>query len=188
MAFEIRAIAPDVLDQLRKTDDAGRAPRRIVDEEGGNPLRCCLRRSRPGEAVLLAAYAPLRRWALETGADPGAYEEVGPVFVHEEPCGGPRPETRPGTRPETGPGYPAAMGGPRRVFRTYRADGSILNGHLVDAHQSADPVAASILLDTLLEDPETAVIHVRAVEFGCFLFEVRRDVLENPTTSDAPVR
>ncbi|MBE3013021.1 DUF1203 domain-containing protein [Microbispora sp. NEAU-D428] len=176
MAFEIRAIEPDVLDQLRKTDDAGRRPRRIVEEEGGNPLRCCLRRSRPGEAVLLAAYAPLRRWALETGADPGAYEEVGPVFVHEEPCEGPQP------------GYPSAMGGPRRVFRTYRADGSILNGHLVEAHQSADPVAASILLDTLLEDPDTAVVHVRAVEFGCFLFEVRRDVLENPTTGNAPVR
>ncbi|WP_182902300.1 DUF1203 domain-containing protein [Microbispora sp. H10830] len=180
MTFEIRAIAPDVLDQIRKTDDAGRRPRRIVEEEGGSPLRCCLRRSRPGEAVLLAAYAPLRRWALETGADPGAYEEVGPVFVHEEPCEGPQAKT--------GPGYPAAMGGPRRVFRTYRADGSILNGHLVDAHQSADPVAASILLETLLEDPETAVVHVRAVEFGCFLFEVRRGVLENPTTSDAPVR
>ncbi|MEU6410550.1 DUF1203 domain-containing protein [Microbispora sp. NPDC046933] len=176
MAFEIRAIAPDVLDQLRKTDDAGRRPRRIVDEEGGSPLRCCLRRSRPGEAILLAAYAPLRRWALETGADPGAYEEVGPVFVHEEPCEGPQPS------------YPAAMGGARRIFRTYRADGSILNGHLVEAHQSADPLAASILLDTLLEDPETAVVHVRAVEFGCFMFEVRRPVLENSTTNNAPVR
>ncbi|MEV4461615.1 DUF1203 domain-containing protein [Microbispora sp. NPDC049633] len=176
MPYEIRAIAPDVLDQLRKTDDAGRRPRRIVESEGGNPLRCCLRRSRRGEAILLAAYAPLRRWALETGADPGAYEEVGPVFVHEEPCGGPVP------------GYPAAMGGPRRVFRTYRADGSILNGHLVDAHQSADPLAASILLDTLLEDPEAALVHVRAVEFGCFLFEVRRVVLDNPTTGGVPVR
>jgi len=162
MAFEIRAIAPDVLDQLRKTDDAGREPRRIVDEEGGSPLRCCLRRSRPGEALLLAAYAPLRRWALETGADPGAYDEVGPVFIHEEPCGGPEP------------GYPAEMGGDRRVFRAYHADGSILNGYLVEAGQSADPDAASVLLDTLFEDPETAVIHVRAVEFGCFQFEVRR--------------
>ncbi|NJP24657.1 DUF1203 domain-containing protein [Microbispora sp. SCL1-1] len=176
MTFEIRAIAPDVLDQLRKTDDAGRTPRRIVEEEGGSPLRCCLRRSRPGEAILLVAYAPLRRWALDTGADPGAYEEVGPVFIHEEPCEGPQPET--------GPGYPAAMGGPRRVFRTYRADGSILDGHLVGAHRSADPVAASALLDTLLEDPEAALVHVRAVEFGCFLFEVRRGGPGNP----APVR
>ncbi|MEU8171394.1 DUF1203 domain-containing protein [Microbispora hainanensis] len=180
MTFEIRAIAPDVLDQLRKTDDAGRAPRRIVEEEGGNPLRCCLRRSQAGEAILLAAYAPLRRWAVETGADPGAYEEVGPVFVHEEPCEGPRPET--------GPGYPAAMGGPLRVFRTYRADGSILDGHLVDAHRSADPMAASILLETLLENPEAALVHVRAVEFGCFLFEVRRGVPESLPTGAAPVR
>nr|WP_203949996.1 DUF1203 domain-containing protein [Microbispora rosea] len=44
----------------------------------------------------------------------------------------------------------------------------------MDAHQSADPEAASVLLDTLFEDPETALAHVRAVEFGCFLFEVRR--------------
>lgn len=178
MAFDIRAIAPDVCDQLRKTDDAGRRPRRIVEEEGGNPLRCCLRRSRPGEALLLAAYAPLRRWALETGADPGAYEEVGPVFVHEEPCEGPQQGT--------GSGYPAEMGGPRRVFRTYRADGSILDGHLVEAHRSEDPVAASTLLDALLEDPETAVVHVRAVEFGCFMFEVRRSVSDKPATGDAP--
>ncbi|WP_169952448.1 DUF1203 domain-containing protein [Microbispora sp. H11081] len=172
MSFEIRAIAPDVLDQLRKIDDAGRSPRRIVEEEGGNPLRCCLRRSRPGEAVLLAAYAPLRRWALETGADPGAYEEVGPVFVHAEPCEG--------AQLKTGPGYPAAMGGPRRVFRTYRADGSILDGHLVEAHRSEDPVAASALLDALLEDPQVALVHVRAVEFGCFLFEARSRRSDGP--------
>jgi hypothetical protein len=32
------------------------------------------------------------------------------------------------------------------------------------------------LLDALFEDPEVALIHVRAVEFGCFMFEVRRAV------------
>ncbi|WP_207755677.1 DUF1203 domain-containing protein [Nonomuraea cypriaca] len=150
-----------MVDQLRKRDDSGREPRALTDE-GGNPLRCCLRRSAPGEALLLASYAPLRRWAMETGADPGAYEELGPVFIHANPC------------QEPSPGYPVAMGGDRRVFRTYRADGTILGGQFVEARQSADPVAATALLDVLFDDPEVALVHVRAVEFGCFIFEARR--------------
>ncbi|MGW3510169.1 DUF1203 domain-containing protein, partial [Streptomyces sp. NPDC000994] len=31
----------------------------------GAPLRCCLRRSEPGERIALVSYAPLRRWAAE---------------------------------------------------------------------------------------------------------------------------
>ncbi|ETK37927.1 DUF1203 domain-containing protein [Microbispora sp. ATCC PTA-5024] len=162
MEFEIRAIEPAVLDQLRKTDDAGREPRVIADEEGGAPLRCCLRRSAPGETIMLVSYAPLRRWAAETGADPGPYEELGPVFVHAEPCEGPEP------------GYPESMGGPHRVMRAYRPDGSILDGHLLDGGRSADASAASALLGELFDDPGVAVVHMRAVEFGCFMFEARR--------------
>jgi catechol 2,3-dioxygenase-like lactoylglutathione lyase family enzyme len=67
--YEIRAIAPDVLTELRERDDAGALPRLLVDEEGGSPLRCCLRRIDPGERVALVSYAPLRRWARQTGAD-----------------------------------------------------------------------------------------------------------------------
>ncbi|GIH68559.1 DUF1203 domain-containing protein [Sphaerimonospora thailandensis] len=162
MAYEIRAIEPAVVDQLRRVDDAGREPRQVADTEGGSPLRCCLRRSEPGEDTLLVSYSPLRRWMAETGADPGPYEELGPVFIHAGPCAGPRP------------GYPEAMGGPRRVFRAYRADGSILGGHLLEEHRSTDPAMASALLESLLDNPEVALIHVRAVEFGCFLFEARR--------------
>lgn len=162
MDFEVRAIAPAVADRLRNVDDAGREPRKITDVEGGSPLRCCLRRSSPGEEIMLVSYAPLRRWAAETGADPGPYEELGPVFVHAVPCAGPSP------------GYPEAMGGPLRVFRAYRSDGSILGGRLVDGRRSADPAAASVLLRSVLADPEVALIHARAVEFGCFMFEVRR--------------
>ena len=50
------------------------------------PIRCCLGRSRPYETIALVSYAPLRRWARETGARPGPYDEVGPVFIHPEEC------------------------------------------------------------------------------------------------------
>ena len=102
-AYQIRAIHPDVLRELRQRDDAGAPLRVMVDEEGGSPLRCCLRRILPGEQVALVSYAPLRRWAQATGADPGAYDETGPVFIHPGPCPGPASE-----------GYPEALAGARR--------------------------------------------------------------------------
>jgi hypothetical protein len=165
-AYEIRAIDPWVLDQLRERDDAGNPPRLLADDEGGSPLRCCLRPVRPGEKVALVSYAPLRRWAAETGAEPGPYDEVGPVFIHPRPCPGPEKK-----------GFPNGLGDSRRVLRAYAPDGRILAGRLVEPDPSgaASPEhAAQAALDELFADPEVALVHVRAVEFGCFTFEVRR--------------
>jgi hypothetical protein len=159
----VRAIEPGVVRDLLRIDDAGNPPRLLTDEEGGAPLRCCLRRIRPGERVALASYAPLRRWARETGAQPGPYDEVGPVFIHAEPCGGPAE-----------PGYPAELTGGRRVFRAYSASGGILDGRLFDPGPEPDPGAAEALLAEMLADPAVALIHAHAVEYGCFTFEVRR--------------
>jgi hypothetical protein len=161
--FEVRAIDTDVVAQLRVTDDAGNAPRVIVHAEGGSPLRCCLRLSRPGERIALVSYAPLLRWAAATGADPGAYNELGPVFIHPEPCEGP-----------AGGGYPEELLSSTRVFRAYRADGSILGGRLATGDELGDQAAAGRVLSGLLADPGVAVVHARALEFGCFTFEVRR--------------
>jgi hypothetical protein len=62
-------------------------PGRMVDEEGGSPLRCCYTRAKPQKTVARVSYAPLRRWTAETGADPGAYNETGPIFIHPQPRG-----------------------------------------------------------------------------------------------------
>jgi hypothetical protein len=164
-SYEVRAIPAAALSQLREVDDAGHAPRLIVDEAGGSPLRCCLRHSRPGERVALVSYAPLRRWAIRTGADPGPYDEVGPVFIHRQPCSGP-----------DGAGYPADFVGSRRVFRSYSADGRIRDGRLAEAADLSDEVAAGRVLEDIFADPKVALVHARAVEFGCFTFEVRRAV------------
>ncbi|MFG2571332.1 DUF1203 domain-containing protein [Streptomyces sp. NPDC048481] len=148
-------IPPGVLDELRAADDAGRPAVPVTDEEGGAPLRCCLRRSEPGESVVLVSYAPLRRWAAGTGADPGPYDEQGPVFLHARACPGPAGDALPFTDSH-------------RTVRRYSHDGRILGGRLVE-----DPDGFPAAFAEAFTDPEVALVHVRAVEYGCFLYEVR---------------
>ncbi|GHA67607.1 hypothetical protein GCM10010330_20430 [Streptomyces tendae] len=150
-------IPPGVLEELRTTDDAGRVPAPVTDDEGGAPLRCCLRRSRAGEHIALVSYAPLRRWAAATGADPGAYDEQGPVFVHAEKCAGPETDGLPFTNSH-------------RTLRRYSSGGRILGGRLVEGADAFAPA-----LREAFDDPAVAFVHVRAVEYGCFLYEVRRN-------------
>ncbi|MFI5678089.1 DUF1203 domain-containing protein [Streptomyces cellulosae] len=144
------------LKELRVVDDAGRETVPVTDDEGGDPLRCCLRRSEQGERIALVSYAPLRRWAAETGVDPGAYDEQGPVFIHAEECAGPE-----------GDGLPFAD--EHRTVRRYSGEGHILGGRLVKGPEALEAAFAEAFAD-----PEVAVVHVRAVEYGCFLYAVGR--------------
>lgn len=130
--------------------------RAFEDAEGDLPLRCCLDRSAAGDKVMLVPYEPLQGWAQETGVDPGAYLERGPVFIHAHDCGGP------------GDGYPEAMHRDHRVFRAYDHQGRIRGGRVVRPGDGPQAIA------DWFGDPQVALIHVRAVEFGCFMFEVRR--------------
>ncbi|WP_435604833.1 DUF1203 domain-containing protein [Streptomyces sp. bgisy130] len=165
------ALPPTAHKELCSTDDAGRPAEPFTAREDGAPqdavgalLRCCLRDTRAGERVALVSYAPLRRWAAATGAAPGAYDEQGPVFVHAEPCGG--PDAVAGRYPVTGA---AAL----RVLRRYNAQGQIIGGRYLEVPEDAD-AAFDAALGEAFADPETALVHVRAVEYGCFQFEVRR--------------
>ncbi|MFE6526807.1 DUF1203 domain-containing protein [Streptomyces sp. NPDC057794] len=154
--YTARPIDPRAAKELRTTDDAGRPTAGFTDHEGGAPLRCCLRRSRPGERIALVSYAPLRRWAAATGADPGPYDEQGPVFLHADDCPGPDTTALPFTDSP-------------RVVRRYSAGGRILGGRLVEEVGRFQPAFAEAFAD-----PYVALVHVRAVEYGCFLYEVRR--------------
>ncbi|MFD7319261.1 DUF1203 domain-containing protein [Streptomyces sp. NPDC059883] len=162
-----RPITPAALKELRDTDDSGHTRAPFTDDEGGAPLRCCLRPSRVGERLLLVSYAPLRRWAAENWAQPGAYDEQGPVFIHAEECGG----------PAEGGGYPHTRPGALRTVRRYSSEGRILGGRLLELPENADAgfdEAFDTAFAEAFADPEVALVHVRAVEFGCFQFEVRR--------------
>ena len=156
--FTVHPIAPEALAELRVHDDAGRTPESVVDRDGGSPLRCCLRVARPGERLLLVSYAPLRRWAAATGVDPGPYVELGPVFIHPEPCSG-----------ADGDGWPEELRGQPRVLRGYGADGRIVDGRVVEEGEAPEP-----RLEDLLADDRVAFVHARALLFGCFTFAIDR--------------
>ncbi|MEO3973874.1 DUF1203 domain-containing protein [Streptomyces sp. CAU 1734] len=162
-AYRVRPIGPAALAGLRETDDAGLPCLPRTDPEGGAPLRCCLRRSAPGELIALVSYAPLRRWAAERGVRPGAYDEQGPVFIHARECGG----------PAGGDGYPFIREGAPRTVRRYDGGGRIAGGRLVAPGAAAGEVFEAALAEAFA-DPAVALVHIRAVEYGCFLFEVRR--------------
>ena len=157
--YPARPIDQVVLKDLRSADDQGRKMVPVIDDEGGAMLRCCLRRSERGERIALVSYAPLRRWAAETGADPGAYDEQGPVFIHAQECAGPDGDDLPFTNAH-------------RTVRRYSAEGRILGGRLVEEPDGQDGFEAAFR--KAFDDPAVALVHVRAVEYGCFLYEVRR--------------
>jgi hypothetical protein len=126
------------------------ATRTWIDEDGGAPLRCCLRDSRPGEKVALVAVTP--------EGPRGAYRETGPVFLHADSCPGP-----PGT------GYPEDFRRRSQVFRAYNRSGAIVGGELVPAGTGQEEIAAR-----LLADPDVSFVQTRNVVFGCYMLTVRR--------------
>ncbi|MEU7062824.1 DUF1203 domain-containing protein [Streptomyces sp. NPDC046161] len=167
--YTVLPVDTAVLKELRVADDAGRpcAPYNATSVDAGSPLRCCLRPITPGERIALVSYAPLRRWAAAGGADPGAYDEQGPVFIHADDCGGFTP----------GETYPLARPGALRTVRRYDAQGRIAGGRLLEI--PADTTAGfDAAFDEAFDDPDVVLVHVRAVEYGCFHFEVRRPSAE----------
>jgi hypothetical protein len=132
-------------------DEAGNRLVPQVDIEGGSPLRCCLRETRPGEQVLLIAYTP-----PGTG---GPYAERGPVFIHPGPCGGyPTPHL-----------YPPELSHRKQVVRGYNHQGRIADGILADNGDHALAV-----IQEMLAQQDIALVHLRNVGYGCFNCTVRR--------------
>jgi len=163
--YTVLPVAPAALKELRVTDDAGRpcVPYTATPDDTGSPLRCCLRPIALGERIALVSYAPLRRWAASVGALPGAYDEQGPVFIHADECGGFSPGER----------YPFDRPGALRTVRRYDARGRIAGGRLLEI--PADATAGfDAAFDDAFSDPDVVLVHVRALEYGCFQFEVRR--------------
>jgi hypothetical protein len=119
-----------------------------VDREGGAPLRCCLRDSRPGERIVLVSVTP--------PGPQGAYAESGPVFLHADPCDGP-----------DRPGYPQEFRRRTQVFRAYSAEGRIVGGRVVKSEDDQEAAAAE-----LLAEADVAYLHSRNVVYGCYMFAI----------------
>jgi len=150
-ALVARPIPAGDLDEVRTrgVDELGN-PVQITAAVGeGEPLRCCLRYARAGEAIALISYSPEGQ---------GVWREVGPVYVHANACPGP-PSTALPEQLRTGP----------RVLRAYRLDGSMNYEQNTLVRDDEDLEAT---LRRLLRDPEVSRVHVRTVLPQCFLYSV----------------
>lgn len=151
--LHVQAIDPARLDHIRSigTDGHGNRLRPFAASGDGEPLRCCLRYAEPGEQITLISYAPFDR--------PSVWREVGPVYIHAQPCDG---YAQPDRLPEqlaTGP----------RVLRTYTPDDTMDYGHntVVTDDANLDPI-----IKRLLSVPDVATVHVRTLAPQCFLYKV----------------
>lgn len=150
----VRPIDPRRLDAVRRAGEDGFGNPLVAHEAtgAGEPLRCCLRFARAGEPIALISFAPL--------AGPSPWREVGPVYVHAEPCEG-----------YVDGSVPSELRRGPAVLRAYRADGSMSYDHhtLVAEGQDLEPE-----LERLLAEPEVTTVHVRTVLPQCFLYAVTR--------------
>jgi hypothetical protein len=147
--FRIHALPSDLLDDVR-AGTYGRPVERVV-ADGGNPLRCCLRDSRPGEELLLFGYEP--------PLPESPYREAGAVFAHAGPCEGPVSDDV----------YPADWRGRPQVLRAYDR-----RGWIHDATRTHDGSEPEAVIAEMLATPGVERIHSRNIAWGCYMFAVTR--------------
>jgi hypothetical protein len=151
--FAVTALPPTDLERIRSHgwDDFGNPVEVTINQDDdGSPLRCCLRDARAGEAVALIAYRPADRG--------GPYAEVGPVFIHAEPC--------PGYQQTAA--YPEGFRHRRQLFRAYGPTGRQVHNQIVERGDEEAVIA------DLLNRPDVDYIHSRNVLAGCYMFTITR--------------
>lgn len=138
---------------------AGQARRTLTDRFGHRlhvtktqaPCRQCLRISQEPEDLILLSYQPL--------PDTGPYAEVGPVFVHANPC-------EPYADAES---FPQDFTQRPLVLRSYNAAGEIVESLV------APPGMAPRWAMHLFDELSAVEIHVRHISHTCFDFKIVRD-------------
>jgi len=165
VSFRIAALPADDLERIRAhgEDDFGHPLEPFAADSGGMPLRCCLRDATPGEQVALIAYRP--------SPVPGPYAEVGPVFVHAQPCPGYADIDR----------YPEGYRGRSQLLRAYDEGGRQVENVVVDGS------AAERAITDLLRRPGVAFLHSRNVLAGCYMFAVHPVAVHRADTPAARV-
>ena len=134
----VRAGGPDANDQPAE---------RTVSDGSGNPCRSCLRDVEAGAPMLVLAARPFPA--------PQPYAEVGPIFLHAEPCAA-----------WDGDGVPPILStSPDYLVKGYGPDHRIRygTGEVVRAERIADAVTARLSRD------DVAYVDVRSARNNCFL-------------------
>ncbi len=139
--------------QAGAPDANAQPPERHVSDGNGNPCRHCLTEIAAGDPFLILSYRPF--------PEPQPYAEIGPIFLHAEPCRRHGPDA----------GMPAMfLGWERLLIRGYGHDDRIVYG-------SGQIVATEALLGAgaaLLERPEIAYLHVRSASNNCYQCRIER--------------
>ena len=153
--LRIQPIDPERLARIYAagTDGYGNQVEPFAAEGEGEPLRCCLRYATKDEQIALISYAPFDH--------PSVWTEVGPVYVHAQPCAGPA---------ETDDLPDELRRGPR-VLRTYDANDVMNYEHNTVITEEVD---LEPIIERLLDEPDVSTVHVRTLAPQCFLYAVVR--------------
>jgi Protein of unknown function (DUF1203) len=133
-------------------DANGQPPERRVSDGQGNPCRHCLAEIEAGAAMLVLAWRPFPR--------PQPYAELGPIFLHAEPCAR-----------WQGHGVPAMfLGWDSLLIRGYGPDDRIVygTGQIVPRRELGARIAA------LLDQPRVAYLHARSASNNCYQCRIER--------------
>src|SRR5437667_11161594 len=116
--FRIVPLRTEIAEAARYAAGKDAADHRVViaDSPRGYPCRHCLRWAEPGERVILFPFA-----AIPPGRP---YSEIGPIFVHAEPC----------ARYAATREFPANFR-KGRVFRAYSSDHDMIDAEVVNGSQ-----------------------------------------------------
>ncbi len=134
-------------------DFHGAPPERHVSDGDDVPCRHCLREVAAGEPYLVLSFCPF--------PTPQPFAEVGPIFLHAEPCAAYR----------TGGELPAMYrGGEARIVRGYGQDDRIIYG----TGKVVAPEEITAYAADLLTRPAVAYLHVRSSTNNCFAFRIDR--------------
>jgi hypothetical protein len=123
----------------------------VVQDGEGAPCRVCLRYGKAGERVILLSYRPFDK--------PGTYQEVGPIFVHADPCENHASDS----------GFPKDFLDRPLILRPYDAEDRIQ-----DSQVFTEPGEAQAMAARMLENPAVAYVHARSRSRGCYLFRIER--------------
>ena len=149
--FRIIPLRTEVADAARRAADAGVSDHAVItaDSATGYPCRHCLRWARPGERVILFPYT-----SILLGRP---YSESGPIFVHAEPC----------ERYAEIDKYPEQFR-KGRVLRAYNFKQDLIDAQVVNGDEP------ETVIEKLLQNPETAFLHARSVNRGCYTMQIER--------------
>src|SRR5437899_13086884 len=149
--FQVVPLPTEVGERARGAAQAGAADHTVVisDSPAAYPCRHCLHFAKPGERVILFPYT-----SIPAGHP---YSEIGPIFVHAEPC----------KRYSATCEYPADLRN-GRVLRAYDVNYNMIDAEVVNGREPEE------VIEKLFQNRKTAFVDARSVSRGCFTFRIQR--------------